>query len=130
VFGPLEVFGDANRSRSDGPTYEINIISGGTDRDVLTHIGTTLRTDRTYDEQRGPVDTLLVAGSMTKFESNVSFNMDPRESALVFASRLDPATNRDHTPKWKWRSGGGCSGMLSAGTRASRMEPLGALKKG
>src|SRR5579859_5468027 len=45
VFGPLEVFGDANRSQSDGPTYEINLISGGTDRDVLTHLGTTLRTD-------------------------------------------------------------------------------------
>ncbi|MFZ1016220.1 MAG: hypothetical protein WAN28_22920, partial [Terracidiphilus sp.] len=62
MFGPLEVFGDANRSRRVGPTYEIKIISGGTDRDVLTHLGTTLRTDRTYGEYRGPVDTLLVAG--------------------------------------------------------------------
>src|ERR1700746_2642431 len=62
VFGPLEVFGDANRSRSDGPRYEISLISGGADRDVLTHLGTTLRTDRTYGEYRGPVDTLLVAG--------------------------------------------------------------------
>jgi transcriptional regulator GlxA family with amidase domain len=47
VFGPMEVFGDANRSQSGGPIYEINIISGGTDRDVPTHLGTTLRTDRT-----------------------------------------------------------------------------------
>lgn len=46
VFGPLEVFGDANRSQSGGPIYEINIISGGTDRDVLTHLGTSLRRDR------------------------------------------------------------------------------------
>jgi transcriptional regulator GlxA family with amidase domain len=73
VFGPLEVFGDANRSRSDGPVYEINIISGGTDRDVLTHLGTTLRTDRAYGEYRGPVDTLLVAGfdgvSKVRYES-------------------------------------------------------------
>ena len=53
---------DANRSRSDGPIYEINIISSGTDRDVLTHLGTTLRTDRTYGEYRGPVDTFLIAG--------------------------------------------------------------------
>ena len=62
VFGPLEVFGDANRSRSGGPKYEINIISGGTDRDVATHLGATLRTDRTFAEDHGPIDTLLVAG--------------------------------------------------------------------
>lgn len=62
VFGPLEVFGDANRSRPDAPPYEISIVSGGTDRDVPTHLGTTLRTDRTYSEYRDPVDTLLVAG--------------------------------------------------------------------
>ena len=47
VYGPLEVFGDANRSRSDGPIYEISIISAGTDRDVLTHLGTTVRSVRT-----------------------------------------------------------------------------------
>jgi hypothetical protein len=52
VFGPMEVFGDANRSQSRGPIYEINIISGGTDRDVLTHLGTTLRTDRTRPERK------------------------------------------------------------------------------
>jgi putative intracellular protease/amidase len=62
VYGPLEVFGDANRSRSDGPIYEISIISAATHRDVLTHLGTTLRSDRTYGKYRGPVDTLLVAG--------------------------------------------------------------------
>jgi transcriptional regulator GlxA family with amidase domain len=73
VFGPLEVFGDANRSRSDGPIYEISVISGGTERDVPTHLGTTLRTDRTFSEYRGPVDTLLVAGfdgvSKVRYES-------------------------------------------------------------
>jgi transcriptional regulator GlxA family with amidase domain len=73
VYGPLEVFGDANRSRNDGPIYEISIISAGTDRDVPTHLGTTLRTDRTYGECRGPVDTLLVAGfdgvSKVRYES-------------------------------------------------------------
>ena len=41
VFGPLEVFGDANRLRSEGPIYEISIISAGTDRNVPTHLGTT-----------------------------------------------------------------------------------------
>jgi transcriptional regulator GlxA family with amidase domain len=62
VFGPLEVFGDANRSRSDGPTYEITVVSAGTDRDVLSHLGLPVRTDQTYSEYRGPIDTLLVAG--------------------------------------------------------------------
>lgn len=62
VFGPLEVFGDANRSRSDGPIYEIRVISAGTDRDVLSHLGLLVRTDQTYREYRGPIDTLLVAG--------------------------------------------------------------------
>jgi transcriptional regulator GlxA family with amidase domain len=63
VFGPVAVFGDANRSRSDGPMYEVSVISAGTDRDVLTHVGMLVRTDQTYREHRGPIDTLLVAGS-------------------------------------------------------------------
>lgn len=50
VFGPLEVFGDANRLRSDGPTYEISVVSAGTDRDVLSHLGFPVHTDRTYGE--------------------------------------------------------------------------------
>ncbi|HUA99667.1 MAG TPA: GlxA family transcriptional regulator [Terracidiphilus sp.] len=62
VFGPLEVFGDANRARSDGPAYEISLVSAGADRDVLSHLGLPVRTDRTYAECRGPIDTLLVAG--------------------------------------------------------------------
>jgi hypothetical protein len=62
VFGPMEVFGDANRSRSGGPIYEVSVISGGTDRDVPSHVGRPVRTDQTYCEHRGPIDTLLVAG--------------------------------------------------------------------
>lgn len=62
VFGPVEVFGDANRSRSDRPLYEVSVISAGTDRDVPSHVGRPVRTDQTYSEYRGPIDTLLVAG--------------------------------------------------------------------
>jgi transcriptional regulator GlxA family with amidase domain len=62
VFGPVEVFGDANRSRRDGPIYEVSVISAGNDRDVLSHVGKPVRTDQTYREYRGPIDTLLVAG--------------------------------------------------------------------
>jgi transcriptional regulator GlxA family with amidase domain len=62
VFGPVEVFGDANRARRDGPIYEVSVISAGTDRDVLSHVGKPVRTDQTYREYRGPIDTLLVAG--------------------------------------------------------------------
>jgi len=62
VFGPLEVFGDANRSRSDGQIYDVSVVAAGTDRDVLSHLGLPVRTDQTYDKYCGPIDTLLVAG--------------------------------------------------------------------
>lgn len=116
VFGPLEVFGDANRSRSDGPTYEINIISGGTDRDVLTHLGTTLRTDKTYGEYRGPVDTLLVAGfdgvSKVRYEPKfLSWLKDRCGSSRRFGSVCTGAlvlaeagllNGRRATTHWNW----------------------------
>jgi len=74
VFGPLEVFGDANRSRNDGPIYEVSVISAGTDRDVISHLGLPIRTDQTYSEHCGPIDTLLVAGydgvSKVRYERN------------------------------------------------------------
>jgi transcriptional regulator GlxA family with amidase domain len=62
VFGPLEVFSDANRLYGGDPAYKINLISGGADRVVLSHIATPVYTDLTFREFRGPVDTLLVAG--------------------------------------------------------------------
>ncbi|GGA56665.1 transcriptional regulator [Edaphobacter acidisoli] len=62
VFGPLEVFSDANRSRSEEPIYEVAVVSAGTDRDVLSHLGLPIHTDQTYGEYCGPIDTLLVAG--------------------------------------------------------------------
>jgi transcriptional regulator GlxA family with amidase domain len=62
LFGPLEVFSDANRLYSGHPTYKVNIISGGTVRVILSHVATPVHTDLTFREYRGPVDTLLVAG--------------------------------------------------------------------
>jgi transcriptional regulator GlxA family with amidase domain len=62
VFGPAEVFGDANRLHGGDPAYEINIISSGAERSVARHMGTPLNADQTYRECRGPIDTLLVAG--------------------------------------------------------------------
>ncbi|MGB7283570.1 MAG: GlxA family transcriptional regulator [Candidatus Acidiferrum sp.] len=62
VFGPVEVFGDANRSGNHGPIYEVSVVSAGTDRDILSHVGRLVRTDQTYRECRGAIDTLLVAG--------------------------------------------------------------------
>jgi transcriptional regulator GlxA family with amidase domain len=62
VFGPLEVFGDANRLYSAGPVYEVSVISAGTARHVLSHLGLPVCTDQTFREYRGPIDTLLVAG--------------------------------------------------------------------
>src|ERR1700740_1543877 len=64
VFGPAEVFGDANWLRGVDPAYKINIISGCADRVVSNYLGTPVHTDRTYREYRGPNDTLLVAGCM------------------------------------------------------------------
>jgi transcriptional regulator GlxA family with amidase domain len=64
VFGPAEVFGDANRLHGDQPAYEVSIISAGPDRVVSTHIATPLQTDRTFQEHRGSIDTLLIAGGV------------------------------------------------------------------
>jgi transcriptional regulator GlxA family with amidase domain len=64
VFGPAEVFGDANWLRGGDLAYKVNIISACADRVVSNHLGTPVHTDRTYREYRGPIDTLLVAGCM------------------------------------------------------------------
>lgn len=64
VFGPAEVFGDANRLSQGDPPYDIHILSAAADRDVTSYIGKPVRTDRSYREYRGPIDTLLVAGSV------------------------------------------------------------------
>jgi transcriptional regulator GlxA family with amidase domain len=64
LFGPAEVFGDANRLHGGDPEYEVNIISAGADRIVSSHFGTPVHTDRTYQEYRGSIDTLLVAGGV------------------------------------------------------------------
>lgn len=62
LFGPIEVFGDANRLNGGNPAYSVSTISSGPERIVLSHLGTPLNTDQTYREFRGPIDTLLVAG--------------------------------------------------------------------
>lgn len=62
VFGPAEVFGDANRLKGGDPAYQVHLISSGTERVVLSHMGIPVHADRTYREYQGPVDTLLVAG--------------------------------------------------------------------
>jgi len=68
VFGPAEVFGDANWLRGGDPAYEVHMISACANRVVLNHLGTPVHTDRTYREYRGPIDTLLVAGCMVPRE--------------------------------------------------------------
>ena len=64
LFGPAEVFGDANHLRGGDPEYEVHIVSAGVDRVVSSHIGTPVHTDRTYRDYRGPIDTLLIAGGV------------------------------------------------------------------
>jgi transcriptional regulator GlxA family with amidase domain len=62
LFGPLEVFSDANRLYRGDTPYKVTIISGGNSRTVLSHIATPVHTDLTFKEYHGSVDTLLVAG--------------------------------------------------------------------
>jgi transcriptional regulator GlxA family with amidase domain len=50
LFGAAEVFGDANRLHGGDLAYEVNIISSGPERVVLSHMGTPLNTDKTYRE--------------------------------------------------------------------------------
>jgi transcriptional regulator GlxA family with amidase domain len=62
VFGPAEVFGDANRQHGGDPAYQVTIVSGGPDRVVASEIISPVHADHTYREYRGPIDTLLIAG--------------------------------------------------------------------
>jgi transcriptional regulator GlxA family with amidase domain len=64
VFGPAEVFGDANRLNGGGPVYDIRIVSAGEDRVISSHIATPVQTDQTYREHHGTIDTLLIAGGL------------------------------------------------------------------
>ena len=62
VFGPAEVFADANHLNPGGAAYDVQILSATEDRTVRSYLGVSLLADRTYREMRQPVDTLLVAG--------------------------------------------------------------------
>jgi transcriptional regulator GlxA family with amidase domain len=63
VFGPAEVFGDANRQRAS-PAYAVSVVSGGDDRVVAGEVAAPVHADCTYREWQGPIDTLLVAGGL------------------------------------------------------------------
>jgi hypothetical protein len=59
VFGPAEVFIDANRLHGGQPAYEVEIISAAEDQTVASHIGTPLLADRTYRELAVPSTRFL-----------------------------------------------------------------------
>jgi hypothetical protein len=63
VFGPAEVFGDANWLRGGRPAYKVNIISACSGRVVSNHLGTPVHTNRTYREYRGPIELGVDASS-------------------------------------------------------------------
>jgi transcriptional regulator GlxA family with amidase domain len=73
VFGPAEVFGDANWLRGGDPSYKVTIISACRERLVPSYIETPLHTDQTFREFRGPLDTLLVAGSVGQMRYEPDF---------------------------------------------------------
>lgn len=64
VYGPVEVFGDANRLHGDAPAYRLDVVSAVEDCLVTSHTDLPLLANRTYGEVRGPIDTLLVAGGV------------------------------------------------------------------
>jgi transcriptional regulator GlxA family with amidase domain len=62
VFGPAEVFADANHLNPAGTAYKVEIISATEDRTIPSYLGVPLVADLTFREARQTVDTLLVAG--------------------------------------------------------------------
>ena len=73
VFGPAEVFGDANRLQGGDPSYRVTIISACRERLVPSYIEKPLYTDQSFREFRGPIDTLLVAGSVGQMRYEADF---------------------------------------------------------
>ena len=73
VFGPAEVFADANRLHGGAPTYKVTIVSAVSERLVESYVGTPLNTDQIFREFRGDVDTLLVAGSVGTMRYEAAF---------------------------------------------------------
>jgi hypothetical protein len=62
VFGPAEVFGDANWLRRGDPSYKVSIVSACRERLVPSYIETPLHTDQTFREFRGPIDAQSFRG--------------------------------------------------------------------
>jgi transcriptional regulator GlxA family with amidase domain len=87
VFGPAEVFGDANWLRGGDPAYRVSIVSAGSDRVVSNYLGTPIHADGTFREYDGPIDTILVAGCMGPRELHY-------ESGFLDWLRLQSARSR------------------------------------
>jgi transcriptional regulator GlxA family with amidase domain len=63
VVGPLEAFSLANHvGRSGTPLYSLELVSNVADRRIAMSSGVLLLAHRHYQEVRGKVDTLLIAG--------------------------------------------------------------------
>jgi transcriptional regulator GlxA family with amidase domain len=114
VFGPAEVFGDANWLHGGAPSYEVSFVSSCRERMVPSYIEKPLHADQTFREFRGPVDTLLVAGSVGEMRYEADFLGWLREQSakarrfgsictgalmLAKAGLLD---GRSATTHWNW----------------------------
>lgn len=72
VIAPLNVFSIANdvlEARGDGARlYEPEVVSGGSSRTIRGQSGVGLAVERRFDEVRGTIDTLLIAGGTGAME--------------------------------------------------------------
>ena len=73
VFGPAEVFGDANWLHDGDPNYAVTIVSACRERVVPSYIEKPLYTDQSFRDFRGSIDTLLVAGSVGQMRYEADF---------------------------------------------------------
>jgi transcriptional regulator GlxA family with amidase domain len=72
LVGPLNVFSIANdvleKGGSDARPYAPEVVSGGSSRTIAGQSGLALRAARRFDEVRGTIDTLLIAGGTGALE--------------------------------------------------------------
>ena len=87
LFAMFEVFSEANRVHGRC-AYEVQVVSAGNGRSMMSNIGLTLQADATYQEYIGSADTVLLAG----WEGETEPQLDP--AFLSFLKGLTARSRR------------------------------------